>query len=193
MRLVSRAQDRPELAEAQLRLLRQSDIKDATATLSRLSQYVRAETLVLLRAVGDRVTLSFFDAERGAVTEAPIESRFDPATGKVAALAARGNAGGTAVTTPGHTGSTPPLPSGAPAEKAAAPALVPGSDGELPEARAAKQQAEYVARRKKPGAPWWSWLIAGSVGAGFLAFMWSDRAATAPTVKVQATWPGAPP
>ncbi|HEY0709217.1 MAG TPA: PEGA domain-containing protein [Polyangia bacterium] len=204
MRLVSRAQDRTELAEAQLRVLKQTAVKDATATLSRLSQHVRAETLVLLKAAGDKVTISFFDAERGAVTEAPIESRFDPTTGKVEALATRGKssgasptpapATGTATTAPpaGPTASSP-LPPAAPAPKSGDPALVPGSGGDLPEARAAKQNVEYVARKKKPGAPWWSWVIAGAVGAGFLTFMWTDQAPPPTTVKVRTSWPPAMP
>lgn len=200
MRLVSRAQDRTELAEAQLRGLKQSEIKDATPTLSKLSQHARAETLVLMRAVGDKVTLSFFDAERGALTDAPIESTFDPATGKVAALAARGKSDGTGL--PAAASSPTPQPNGqsavppaAPApEKAAGPALVPGSnEAGLPEARAAKQQAEYIPRKKKEGAPWWSWLIAGAVGAGFLTFMWSDQTPQVNTVRVRANWtPPAP-
>jgi hypothetical protein len=59
----------------------------------------------------------------------------------------------------------------------------------LPEARAEKQQAQYVGRKKKEGAPWWSWLIAGAVGVGFLTFMWSDRPQAADTIKVRASWP----
>jgi hypothetical protein len=199
MRLVSRAQDRTELAEAQLRLLKQTEIKEATATLSRLSQYARAETLVLMRTAGDKVSIAFFDAERGALTEAPIESAFDPATGKIAALAARGNGtpAATATTKPAAAlaGGAGPVPPAAPApEKSAGPALAPSSgEAALPEARAAKQQVEYVPRKKKPGAPWWSWLIAGAVGAGFLTFMWSDQVPTVSTVNVRANWtPPAP-
>jgi hypothetical protein len=211
MRLISKAQDRTEMAEAQLRVLRRANLKDETPSLSRLSQLVRVETLVLLQVVGQKVTISFFDAERGALTEAPIESRFDPATGKVAALAARGTPGGgkAPVAAPAAPTAAPAAapasapaaePAGAPALPQAAPppeekpasALVPataGGEAGLPEARAAKQQAQYVARKKKDGAPWWSWLIAGAVGAGFLTFMWSDRPQTADTIKVRATWP----
>jgi hypothetical protein len=204
MRLVPKAQDRTEMAEAQLRLLRRSNLKDETPALSRLSQLVRVETLVLLQVAGQKVTISFFDAERGALTEAPIESRFDPATGKVAALVARGTpAGGGKPAAPAPAPAAPtaaatsaPAPSGLPAAAppvADKPApLVPattGGEAGLPEARAAKQQAQYVERRKKEGAPWWSWLIAGAVGAGFLTFMWSDRPQTAETIKVRASWP----
>lgn len=217
LRLIPRAQDRPELAEAQLRLLRRTNLKDETPALSRLSQLVRVETLVLFRSVNDRVTIWFFDAERGALTEAPIESRFDLASGRIEALAARGTAGASksggsgpgadmkaAPVVAAGAAAAPglPLPAGAPpAEKKSqdgvggnAPVLVPpkatANEGGLPEARAAKQNAQYVTRKQKPGAPWWSWLIAGAVGAGFLTFMWSDRAQPAETVKVRATFGG---
>jgi hypothetical protein len=213
MRLIPRSMDRIELAEAQLRLLRRANLKDETPALSRLSQLVRVETLVLFKAVNNRVTIWFFDAERGALTEAPIESRFDLATGKVEALAARG-AGGKPAPAPAaapapatpapsaegpNPADRPALPAGAPApEKKAnegqATALVPPTgkldDKGLPEARATKQQAQYVARKKKPGAPWWSWLIAGAVGVGFVTFMFSDRSTNTTSVKVQANWPG---
>jgi hypothetical protein len=216
LRLIPRALDRVELAEAQLRLLRRANLKDETPALSRLSQLVRVETLALFRAVNNRVTIWFFDAERGALTEAPIESSFDLATGRVEALAARGAGGGikaapAAAPAPSGAGSaaspapTPStaLPAGAPPPEKAAkdgqtPALLEKNGGAgtatddkgLPEAQATKQQAQYVARKKKPGAPWWSWLVAGAVGAGFLTFMWSDRTSTPESVKVRANWPG---
>jgi hypothetical protein len=223
LRLIPRSLDRIELAEAQLRLLRRANLKEETPALSRLSQLVRVETLVLYKSVGNRVTIWFFDAERGALTEAPIESSFDLATGKVAALAGRGPAGGGAGkpattaaspsggSTPAPTAALPILPSGAPPadkkgedERAAqtplfgpngktdvpAPETRASDDQGLPEAKASKQQAQYVARKQKPGAPWWSWLIAGAVGAGFLTFMWADRTQSATSVKVQANWPG---
>jgi hypothetical protein len=208
MRLIPKAQDRTEMAEAQLRVLRRANLKDETAALSRLSQLVRVETLVLLQTSGQKVTISFFDAERGALTEAPIESTFDPATGKVAALSARATPGGgkaaapaptaapaPAAATPQAAPAAPALPSAAPPVEDKPAALVPspapssGGQAGLPEARAEKQQAQYVARKKKEGAPWWSWLIAGAVGVGFLTFMWSDRPQSADTIKIRASWP----
>ena len=89
LRLVPRAQDRTEQAENQLRFLQKGEAEDRTSTLSRLSQLARVETLVLIKVTGEKVRISFYDAERGAMAEAPLESRWDPATGRVAALANR--------------------------------------------------------------------------------------------------------
>jgi hypothetical protein len=204
LRLVQRAHDRIEQAELQLKGLRMSEaeLTERNGALSRLSQLARVETLVLLQvnAEGDRVRISFFDAEKGAVTGTPIESAFDHSTGKVEVLARR--------TTPTSAGpaleaaspARPPAVATAPTapqpEKpslppsATAPPPAAAEPGGLPEARAAKQQADYIPRRKKPGAPWWSWVIAGAVGAGFLTFMYADRLQTSDTVGVRASWPG---
>ena len=101
LRLVPRAQDRTEQAENQLRFLQKStEAEDRTSTLSRLSQLARVETLVLIKVAGDKVRISFYDAERGALAEAPLESRWDPATGRVAALANRAAAPGAGAAKP---------------------------------------------------------------------------------------------
>jgi hypothetical protein len=208
LRLIPRAQDRTEQTENQLRFLRKDEDSDQTGTLSRLSQLVRVETLVLVKVIGERVKISFFDAERGALAEAPLESRWDPATGKVAALAnrlsPRGSGGGTQAPAPSQAQALSPAPAaplpfgGAPPDKdkgadSAAPpsatAPPPGSAG-LPEAQAAKQQATYTPRKTRPGAPWWSWVIAGAVGVAFIGFMYSDRVDTATRIDVRASWPG---
>jgi hypothetical protein len=219
LRLIPRAQDRTEQTENQLRFLVKGDEGDQTGTLSRLSQLARVETLVLMKVTGsDRVKISFFDAERGALAEAPVESRFDAATGKVAALANRlaPRAGGAAPPAPRPTpppgkatpAPTPPAPSPMagppqpgkdkpPAETPAAPPVdvspppAPGEAG-LPEAQAAKQQASSTPRKKRPGAPWWSWVIAGAVGAAFITFMYSDRVTTSEKIDIKASWPGMP-
>jgi hypothetical protein len=198
MRLVPRAQDRTEQTQNQLRFLQKGEIADETATMSRLSQLVRVETLVLLRVNGDKVKLSFFDAERGALADAPLESRWEPATGKVLALANRpsppgGGGGGQqqsqSQTAPSAaqalTGS--PTPTSAPAS-ATAPS--PTASGALPEAQAQKQQATYIPKKKRPGAPWWSWVIAGAVGVAFLGFMYGDQVKASDKIDVRATWNG---
>jgi hypothetical protein len=205
LRLVQRAHDRIEQAELQLKGLRMSEaeLSDRNGALSRLSQLARVETLVLLQVTGTRVRISFFDAERGGVTGAPIESEFDRATGRVEALARRATpAAGQApalgpLTAPGPPPSaappvtpvTAPRPAAPPSATAPPPASAAGESG-LPEARAAKQQAEFIPRRRRPGAPWWSWVIAGAVGAAFLTFMYADRLETSDTIGVRATWPG---
>jgi hypothetical protein len=200
LRLIQRAHDRIEQAELQLKGLRMSDaqLSDRTGSLSRLSQLVRVETLVLLRVNGDKVKLSFFDAERGALADAPLESRWEPATGKVLALANRpsppgGGGGGQqqsqSQTAPSAaqalTGS--PTPTSAPAS-ATAPS--PTASGALPEAQAQKQQATYIPKKKRPGAPWWSWVIAGAVGVAFLGFMYGDQVKASDKIDVRASWDG---
>ena len=205
LRLVQRAHDRIEQAELQLKGLRMSEaaLTDRNGALSRLSQLARVETLVLLQVTGSRVKISFFDAERGAVTGTPIESEFDRATGRVEALTKRGSpaAGSAAVVgplAPPVSAPTAALPTpAAPAELPAAPpsATAPPptpavGEGGLPEARAAKQQADFIPRRRRPGAPWWSWVIAGAVGAAFLTFMYADRLETSDKIGVRASWPG---
>ena len=193
MRLVSRAQDRTEQTQNQLRFLRKSDIADETATMSRLSQLARVETLVLLRVNNDKVRISFFDAERGALAEAPLESRFEPATGRVLALANRPTPPGAgAASTPAAAATSASTPSAPPDEprgtKVDAPASPAPSASALPEAQAAKQQATFTPRKKRPGAPWWSWVIAGAVGVAFLSFMYGDQVKTSDKIDVRASW-----
>jgi hypothetical protein len=195
LRLVQRAHDRIEQAELQLKGLRMSEaaLADRTGSLSRLSQLVRVETLVMLQVTGDRVKISFFDAEKGAVTGTPIDSTFERSTGKVEALTRRlapqavaTPAAPALAATPAAAGSDKP----AAPPSATAPPPVGAEQSGLPEAQAAKQQADYIPRRRRPGAPWWSWVIAGAVGAAFLTFMYADRLETSDTVGVKASWPG---
>jgi hypothetical protein len=199
MRLVPRAQDRTEQTQNQLRFLQKGEIADETATMSRLSQLVRVETLVLLRVTGDKVRLSFFDAERGALAEAPLESRWEPATGKVLALANRptppgGSSAPVAIAAQGQTAPAPSQSakpaSGPTAAPASATAPSPTSSSALPEAQARKQQATYTPRKQRPGAPWWSWVIAGAVGVAFLGFMYGDQVKSSDKIDVRASWDG---
>jgi hypothetical protein len=206
LRLVPRAQDRTEQAENQLRFLQKSaEAEDRTSTLSRLSQLARVETLVLIKVAGDKVRISFYDAERGALAEAPLESRWDPATGRVAALANRTAAPGAggakppappapAVPLPGTPAASPPPSAGRGDSLTPEPAPPPGEKppavGGLPEAQAAKQTAAPSVRKKRPGAPWWSWVIAGAVGAAFITFMYADQTTTSDKIDVTADWPG---
>jgi hypothetical protein len=208
MRLVQRAHDRIEQAELQLKGLRMSDqpLAERTGSLSRLSQLVRVETLVLVQVTGERVKVSFFDAERGAMGGAPIDSAYDRKTGKVdellkriAPAGAAPTAAATPVPPPAAAGASTAGPAGAGAAGGEKPAAPPSATAPspaaatasgLPEAQATKQQAEFIPRRKRPGAPWWSWVIAGAVGAAFITFMYADRLQTADTIGVKASWPG---
>ncbi len=202
LRLVQRAHDRIEQAELQMKGLRMSDqpLSDRTGALSRLSQLVRVETLVLLQVTGDRVKVSFFDAERGAMGGTPIDSAFDRKTGKVDELLKRLSPTGAATPAPAPAaapaavaktaGPTPEVGKTSAPASATAPTPADASKSGLPEAQAAKQQADYIPRRKRPGAPWWSWVIAGAVGAAFITFMYADRLQTADTIGVKASWPG---
>jgi hypothetical protein len=204
MRLVEKTFDRVEQAEAQLAILKKGELAQRSLTMSKLSQMARVETLVLVNASGGRVKIWFFDAERGALTEKPIDSPYDAATGRVEALAAR-------ATPPGGQAATPALPTPSapkppvatapaapekqmgpsktapPSATEPAPASLPEAEG-LPEARAQQQQAQYKPRRKRPGAPWWSWLIAGAVGVAFFGFVFSERQEQADTIAVRARW-----
>jgi hypothetical protein len=186
LRLIEKTHDRVEQAEAQVRALRKSEVSQRVLALSRLAQLARVESLVLFDAADGKVKLWFFDAERGAVTGAPIESPFDPDTGRVAALAKR--------TAPTQVKAAPPpakpTGDGPAARPAGGPPTAPKvqEHDSLPEAKAQQQAVASRPRRKKPPTPWWSWLIAGAVGGAFFVFVYADRPQTADTIGVHARW-----
>lgn len=178
MRLVPRAQDRMEQAQAQVPLLRRGETERGPALLSRIAQLARVETLVLLEPAAGRVKIRFFDAERGIMAGDAIDSAYDQETGKVAALASRPSPGaGSAVS--GNPAVTTKTPVEKPAET---------STAALPEARAQDQYATFKPKRAKEGAPWYAWVIAGAVGVAFGVFVFTDRTKTADTVAVRARW-----
>jgi hypothetical protein len=194
-RLIERTHDRLDQALATLNLLRRTEGNQAppAQTLSRLAQLSRADFLVVLKLNGNRVKIWFFDAERGGISSDTIDSEVDPATGRVTTLAAR--VGGAPPPPPPAPSTPAPAPSATPAAPAPAPPveskptidLKPKPEG-LPEAQAKQVQPSVVQRRKKPGTPWWSWLIAGAVGASLLTYIYLDRPQHQDTLAVRAFW-----
>jgi hypothetical protein len=211
-RLIERTHDRLDQALSTLNLLRRTEVGQTppTQTLARLAQLSRADFLVVLQLKGNnRVKIWFFDAERGGLSTDTIDSAVDPESGRVANLAAR--AGGAPPPPPAKPPTPPPpseakpaTPTTAEAKPAAPPPettpaqstteskpttsvdLTPKPEG-LPEAQA-KQVQPTIVRRKKPGTPWWSWLIAGAVGATLLTYIYFDRPQHQDTLAVKAFW-----
>jgi hypothetical protein len=196
-RLIDRTHDRLDQALATVNVLRRGDAaqKPAASTLSRLAQLARADMLVLLAVKGDRAKIYFFDAERGALSSDIIDSPVDPATGRVAALAARGTP--TAPAPPAAAPSAPAKPS------AAAPAIPPPAAHESdkpagPSAPAAAvtgttqdpqvTDTQAVLRRRRKPTAWWSWAIAGALAAGLLTYIYLDRPKEQSTLAARAFW-----
>jgi hypothetical protein len=187
-RLIDRTHDRLDQALATANVLRRADpgSKPSISSLSRLAQLARADFLVLLAVKGDRAKIWFFDAEKGALSAEALESPVDLATGKVSALATRGPAA------PAPT----PAPAPAPAPAATAPTPAEPTTSAPPQIVTAEKTPEpFVAqptaapvKRKKSGAPWWSWLIAGAIGSGLLVYIYLDRPQKEGTLAVRATW-----
>ena len=193
-RLIDRTHDRLDQALATTNLLRRADpgAKPSVSNLSRLAQLARADFLVLLALKGDHARIWFFDAEKGALSTEAMESAVDLATGKVAALAGRSAPVQKPAPAPSPaatpaTPTAPAAPTPAPAEAAPEPKT---ATGETPsEPPLVTQPAPVpVKPRKKQGAPWWSWLIAGAVGSGVLLYIYLDRPQKEGTLAVKATW-----
>jgi hypothetical protein len=183
-RLIDRTHDRVDQALATVNLLRRADPaeKPAASTLSRLTNLVRADVLVLLSLKGDRARIWYFDAEKGALSNEALESTVD-ASGRVAALTAK-----VAALTP-----APPAPASAPTASGegtstAAPKKL-NLNAPPPEPQITETAPPSVTypRHRKP-TPWWSWLIAGAIGAGLLAYIYSDRPQKQGTLGVHASW-----
>ena len=158
--------------ELQLRFLQsERRAEDRTGTLSRLSQLARVETLVLLQVNGDRVKISFFDAERGALAEAPhrVALRSAPPAGwrrwpsapparRRPAAGAGARAAAAAARCRRTAAATPARPSAG--RRAARPptGAAPPGDGRraasgLPEAQAAKQTGRLHPPPQAPRRP----------------------------------------
>jgi hypothetical protein len=180
-RLIERTHDRGDQALTSLGVLRQTEPTQRPQTLSRLAQLARADTLVVSQIAGERVRIWFFDAERGAVAKDAIDSPFDPQTGRIAVLAARPTPAAAAVPKP-----TAAL--GIPAPPATPPADTAKPTSELPFAQAQQASATVRRRKRNPAAPWWSWAIAGLLGASLGAFIVLDRPERKNTLAVRAFW-----
>jgi hypothetical protein len=82
--LADRRQDRAAQVESAVAKLRGSDPATHPTTLARLAELARVDVLVAIAVNADTVKLWWFDADRGDLIGDPIESRFDPKTGRLA-------------------------------------------------------------------------------------------------------------
>jgi len=82
--LADRRQDRAAQVESAVAKLRGSDPATHPTTLARLAELARVDVLVAIAVSADTVRLWWFDADRGDLIGDPIESRFDPKTGRLA-------------------------------------------------------------------------------------------------------------
>ncbi len=180
-RLVERTHDRLDQARAALSVLRKSDAAAKPQALARLAQFARVDTLVVLTVDSGRVRINFFDAERGAVSGETIDSAFDPATGRVTALADRPTPGTTSRRTPAQLA---PKNSG---QVSTTISASPTTGDALPEARSQQVGPQYR-RRVKPPTPWWSWALAGVVGASMLSYIYFDQPHQKDTLALHAHW-----
>jgi len=196
-RLIERTHDRLDQALGTLSGLRNTDPTQRPQPLSRLAQLSRADMLVLLQVAGDRVRIWFFDAERGAISKDVITSPYDAATGRVTALAERTTpAGAPPPRTPVPTEQPPTTATpekkptaGPPMPKAPAPATTG-----LGEAQAQATNYEMIRKRRRPPTPWWSWALAGLLGASLLTYVfYIDRPQHQDTLAVRAYWNPPPP
>jgi hypothetical protein len=192
-RLIDRTHDRLDQALATVNVLRRADpgAKPSGPTLSRLAQLARADVLVLISLKGDRAKVWFFDADRGALSNDVIDSAFDPATGRLAVLAARvGNSPAPATTTgpvAAPVGNAPVT--GAAPEPKPVTTRVSISPGGTPEPQLVEAPPPPVFNpRKRPPAPWWSWLIAAAIGGALATYIYLDRPQHQGTLGVRATW-----
>ncbi|MDX2022329.1 MAG: PEGA domain-containing protein [Deltaproteobacteria bacterium] len=185
-RLIDVKRDRSELVvQAMVTLGGKDELRDHPRTLSQLAQWARADALVLLRAAGDRVSIEFFDAERGQLAQEHLFSHYDAQSGRIDVLAQK------------------PTPAGGPGnEQAPKPGILApvGKDGRAsankvalsaPENEGLKEtyKGTNVSGQGPPNrgtGPWWGWLIAAAVAAGIAAVVISDQPRRSNTIDVNA-------
>jgi hypothetical protein len=81
--LVDRRQDRAVQVESAIARLRGSDPLTHPTTLARLAELARVDVLVAIMVNAQTVKVWWFDADRGDLIGDPVESRFDPQTGRL--------------------------------------------------------------------------------------------------------------
>lgn len=185
-RLIDVKRDRSELvAQAMTVLGGKDELRDHPRTLSQLAQWSRADALVLLRAAGDRVSIEFFDAERGQLAQEHLFSHYDPQSGRIDVLAQK------------------PTPAGGPGnEQGAKPGILApvGGDGRTASTKVAIADADNEGlketykgpnlggqgRPNRGTGPWWGWLIAAAVAGGIAAVVISDQPRRSNTIDVNA-------
>ncbi|HET6150628.1 MAG TPA: PEGA domain-containing protein [Polyangia bacterium] len=82
--LADRRQDRAAQIESTVAKLRGSDPATHPTTMARLAELARVDVLVAIAVNADTVRLWWFDSDRGDLVGDPIESHFDPRTGRLA-------------------------------------------------------------------------------------------------------------
>ena len=186
-RLTERSRDRIDAIRTTIRRLRGSDPTQHKLGLSRLCQLGRLDLLVVVQVTSDRAKIWFFDPERGDLADNPIDSHFDPVTGRVDELAARA----TPVASP-----APVAPIVAPTATApTAPASPPANakpEG-LPEAQAEDKLVPYnptpwIKDRRTVWRHWYSWVIAAAAVAGIYLLVRADQPTLPSTLEVHAHW-----
>lgn len=189
LRLSDVKRDRTELVASTMRTLStKEDLREYPRSLAQLSQWLRADALVLMRAAGVRVSIEFFDAERGQLAQEHLFSLYDRTTGNIEALAQKATPAVNAnATTGGRPGILAPVASEGRAT--GTPVSVANStDGEtLTETyRAPYDESRGRPNRGKP--PWWSWLIAAAVAGGIAFAVFADQPKTSNTINVKASF-----
>jgi|GEM_PF-3121951 len=189
LRLADVKRDRTELVASTLRnLSTKEDLREHPRSLAQLSQWVRADALVLLRAAGDRLSIEFFDAERGQLAQEHMFSHYDRTTGSIEALAQKATPAVKAETASGgRPGILAPVASdgratGTPVSLANAP------DGETLQETYRAPYDERKGRPNKGKPPWWSWLIAAAVAGGIALAVFADQPKTSNTINVKASF-----
>ena len=81
--LADRRSDRAAQVETAVAKLRGSDPTTHPTTLARLAELARVDVLVAIAVRAGTVKLWWFDSDKGDLMGDPIESRFDPKTGKI--------------------------------------------------------------------------------------------------------------
>ena len=81
--LVDRRQDRAVQVESAIARLRGNDPVTRPTTLARLAELARVDVLVAIMVSAQSVKVWWFDADRGDLIGDPVESRFDPQTGRL--------------------------------------------------------------------------------------------------------------
>jgi hypothetical protein len=83
-RLADRREDRAAQVESAVVKLRGSDPTTHPTTLARLAELARVDVLVAIAVSGaGTVKLWWFDSDRGDLIDDPVESPFDPQSGKL--------------------------------------------------------------------------------------------------------------
>lgn len=195
-RLIERTHDRADQALAALAGMRGVELQRRRSSLARIAQLARADFVVALVVEGGKVKIWFFDAERGDLGSAAIESAFDPVTGRVDELGKRE----TPAAAPAPPVAAGPAPAGAtavavppePAQSAPPPAAT-GTG--LPEAESKKQLAEYNPQPWRKGddtvwGHWYSWVIAAGVIIGVFLLVRADEPKIENDLDVRAHWGG---